>query len=204
MNQIQTISPSEANSLCERGAAILLDVRTPAEYAGRHARRAVNLPIDSINKDSIKNLKASAGISSTSVSANQHGGSVNKVATPRICVICESGGRSRKAAQALVEMGETDILDVQGGTRAWETAGLPLNRGKGVISLDRQVRIAAGFIVVLGVVLGYFVSANWFLLSGFVGAGLMFAGITDTCGLAMVLAKMPWNKQGAGSCGSCC
>ena len=204
MNQIQTISPSEANSLCESRAVILLDVRTPAEYAGRHARGAINIPIDNLSKDSITKLKASFGISSASVAASEQGSSLNKVATTKICVICESGGRSRKAAQSLVEMGETDILDVQGGTRAWETAGLPLNRGKGVISLDRQVRIAAGFIVVLGVVLGYFVSANWFLLSGFVGAGLMFAGITDTCGLAMVLAKMPWNKQGAGSCGSCC
>lgn len=204
MNQTQTISPSEAKILCESGAAILLDVRTPAEYAGRHARGAINIPIDNLSKDSITKLKASAGLSSTSISASEQDGSTSKNSATKVCVICESGGRSRKAVQALIEMGEDNVLDVQGGTRAWETAGLPLNRGKGVISLDRQVRIAAGFIVVLGVALGYWVSANWFLLSGFVGAGLMFAGITDTCGLAMVLAKMPWNKQRAGSCGSCC
>jgi hypothetical protein len=148
------------------------------------------MPLDALNKDSLAQLKNS--------------GSSERNTTKKICVICESGGRSRKAALTLIEMGESEILDVQGGTRAWVDARLPIDEGKGVISLDRQVRITAGLIVVLGVVLGYFVSSNWFLLSGFVGAGLMFAGITDTCGLAMMLGKMPWNKKGAGSCGSCC
>jgi len=198
MNQAQTITPSEANNLCATGAAILLDVRTPAEFAGRHARGAINIPIDNLNKDSLAQIKASAGLTSLSSVSSE------KNPAKKICVICESGGRSSKAAVALVEMGEREILDVKGGTRAWVDAGLPINQGKGVISLDRQVRIAAGLIVLLGVVLGYLISANWFLLSGFVGAGLMFAGITDTCGLAMVLAKMPWNKKGSGSCGTCC
>ncbi len=193
MNQqqttVNTITPNEANNLCASGLAIIINVRTPAEYAGRHARGAVNLPLDKLNKDSLAQLKAST---------------ITKTNSSKICVICESGGRSRKAALTLIEMGEHEILDVQGGTRAWVDAGLPINQGQGVISLDRQVRIAAGFIVVIGVVLGYIVSSGWFLLSGFVGAGLMFAGITDTCGLAMVLGKMPWNRKPSGSCGTCC
>jgi len=71
---------------------------------------------------------------------------------------------------------------------------LPVVRGKKSIPLERQVRIAAGFLVLLGAVLGFFVHPYFIGLSAFVGAGLMFAGITDTCGMALVLAKMPWNQ----------
>jgi rhodanese-related sulfurtransferase len=91
---------------------------------------------------------------------------------------------------------------VTGGTVAWEQAGLPVKRGKKAISLERQVRIAAGFLTLLGAVLGFFVHPYFIGLSAFIGAGLMFAGITDTCGMGMMLAKMPWNqcKDDSGSC----
>lgn len=77
---------------------------------------------------------------------------------------------------------------------AWEAAGLPVVRGKKAISLERQVRIAAGLLVLLGAILGFFVNPSFIGISAFVGAGLVFAGITDTCGMAMMLAKMPWNQ----------
>jgi hypothetical protein len=92
---------------------------------------------------------------------------------------------------------------VQGGVQAWEAAGLPLNRGRKTLSLERQVRIIAGALVVVGAVLGYLVHPAWVGLSGFVGAGLVFAGITDTCGMAMVLARMPWNQRSGCRDGSC-
>jgi rhodanese-related sulfurtransferase len=85
-------------------------------------------------------------------------------------------------------------VSVDGGTQAWEAAGLPIVRGQKTISLERQVRIAAGSLVVLGAVLGYFVHPYFIGLSAFVGAGLVFAGVTDTCGMGMLLARMPWNK----------
>lgn len=85
-------------------------------------------------------------------------------------------------------------MNVEGGTQAWNQAGLPVVRGKKAISLERQVRIAAGLLVVTGSVLGCFVSPHWIGLSAFVGAGLTFAGITDTCGMGMLLARMPWNQ----------
>jgi len=87
---------------------------------------------------------------------------------------------------------------------AWESAGLPLKRGAKMMSLERQVRIAAGALVFTGAVLGYFVNPAWIALSGFVGAGLVFAGITDTCGMGMLIARMPWNNRRPSSGGACC
>lgn len=73
-------------------------------------------------------------------------------------------------------------------------AGLPVVRGKKAVSLERQVRITAGSLVLIGAILGYFVHPYWIGLSAFIGAGLAFAGITDTCGMGMMLARMPWNQ----------
>ena len=108
-------------------------------------------------------------------------------------VICRSGSRSTKACEAFVKAGFTNIVNVEGGTSAWDAAGLPVNRGQKAISLERQVRIAAGLLVMASVGLSFV--HPWFLgIAAFVGAGLTFAGITDTCGMGMMLAKMPWNK----------
>jgi rhodanese-related sulfurtransferase len=83
---------------------------------------------------------------------------------------------------------------VTGGTSAWLSARLPVVNGKKAMSLERQVRIAAGSLVVIGATVGQFVHPGGFGLSAFVGAGLVFAGVTDTCGMGMMIAKMPWNR----------
>lgn len=93
-------------------------------------------------------------------------------------------------------------MSVEGGTLAWEGAGLPVVRGRRVISLERQVRIAAGALVVAGVLLGWLVHPAFLGLSAFVGAGLVFAGVTDTCGMGLLLARMPWNR--IEKCGPSC
>jgi hypothetical protein len=85
-------------------------------------------------------------------------------------------------------------VSVEGGTKACEHTDLPLVRGKKAISLERQVRIVAGSLVLIGVILGTWVHPYFYGLSGFVGAGLLFAGISDTCGMGMLLSKMPWNQ----------
>ena len=100
-----------------------------------------------------------------------------------------------KAVEKFRAAGFTNAISVEGGTTAWEKVGLPVVRGATrVISLERQVRIAAGSLVLLGVLLGWLVHPTFFALSAFVGAGLVFAGITDWCGMGMLLAKMPWNQ----------
>ena len=109
-------------------------------------------------------------------------------------LICQSGGRSAKACQLLKAAGYYGVVNVEGGTAAWQAAGLPVVEGKKTMSLERRVRIAAGSLIVTGAVIGYFVHPGGFGLSAFVGAGLVFAGITDTCGMGMLIAKMPWNR----------
>jgi rhodanese-related sulfurtransferase len=177
MNTAQTIAPTEAAQLA--GRALFLDVRTPAEYQEMHIDGAVLHPLSDLSAERVKEL----------LQGKQEG-----------VVICRSGGRARQACEKLLAAGLSNLRVLEGGVRAWEASGLGVVRGKKTISLERQVRIAAGALVVVGSVLGYLVNPAFIALSAFVGAGLMFAGITDTCGMAMVLAKMPWNTRGASCC----
>jgi rhodanese-related sulfurtransferase len=109
-------------------------------------------------------------------------------------VICRSGNRSTKACEAFVAAGFTNIVNVEGGTQAWDEGGYAVTRGKKAMSLERQVRIAAGFLVFAGTMLGFLHHQYWLAIPAFVGAGLVFAGITDTCGMGMLISKMPWNQ----------
>jgi len=112
-------------------------------------------------------------------------------------VVCRSGNRAKQAAEKLCSAGLSNIEILEGGVQAWDAAGLPLNRGRAVMSLERQVRIAAGSMVFAGVLLGFLVNPAWYFLSGFVGAGLVFAGVTDFCGMGLLIARMPWNQRGS-------
>lgn len=171
---IATVTPNDLAALGRDGRAVeLIDVRTPAEFRAIHAVGARNVPLSDLNP--------------ASVAANRPAG------TGPLYVICQSGSRGRQACETLLAAGLTGVVNVEGGTRAWAEAGLPVNRGQGAISLERQVRIVAGLLVLAGAVLGYFVHPDLIGLSAFVGAGLVFAGVTDTCGVGLLLARMPWN-----------
>ena len=173
----RTISPKQLHDRVQAGEPVeLIDVRTPVEFQEVHATIARNVPLESLN----------CGQLLAGRSANQ-----------TLYVICRSGSRGRQACEKISAAGCQDVVNVEGGTLAWDQAGLPVKRGRKAMSLERQVRIAAGFLVLAGAVLALAVHPYWAGLSAFVGAGLMFAGITDTCGMAMVLARMPWNQQAA-------
>lgn len=107
-------------------------------------------------------------------------------------ILCRSGGRARKAAESLSAVGVPEIVIVTGGMGACKSCNAPIQYGKAV-SIERQVRIAAGLLVLAGVLLGHFVDGSFYILSGAVGGGLIFAGITDKCGMALLLARAPWN-----------
>jgi rhodanese-related sulfurtransferase len=172
----RTISPHELYELQRGGqAAELLDVRTPAEFREVHAQSARNLPLDRLDPPAVKAARGSD--------------------EAPLYVICRTGNRARQACEKLAAAG-CNAVNVEGGTLAWEQAGLPVIRGKKTISLERQVRIAAGSLVLVASVLGAFVSPYWIGLAAFVGAGLVFAGVTDTCGMGLLLARMPWNRTG--------
>lgn len=171
---VPTISPAQLHEIIRSGQEVeLIDVRTPAEFREVRVSFARNVPLDRLE---------------ISEFAKRNGSS------KPLYVICRSGSRGRQAAEKLLGAGVSSVVNVEGGTLAWDEAGLPVVRGKKTISLERQVRIAAGALVLTGAVLGAFVHPYFIGLSAFVGAGLIFAGVTDTCGMAMLLAKAPWNQ----------
>lgn len=170
---IATISPRELQAMHAENEAIeLIDVRTPVEFREVHVGFARNLPLDRLDP-----AQLAAG------------------RDPRqpLYVICRSGNRAEKACEKLAAAG-LRVVNVAGGTLAWEQAGLPVARGKKAVSLERQVRIVAGALVLIGSALAAFVHPYFIGLPAFIGGGLLFAGLTDTCGMAMLLAKMPWNQ----------
>jgi rhodanese-related sulfurtransferase len=172
---VASINPSHLAELCKSGKIDLIDVRTPVEFREVHVKLARNVPLD--------NLAPAALV-------RARNGDMDKP----LYIICRSGSRGRQACEKFLAAGYTNIVNIEGGTLACVEAGLPIVRGKKAISLERQVRIAAGSLVLLGVMLGWLVHPALYGLSAFIGAGLVFAGITDTCGMGMMLARMPWNQ----------
>jgi rhodanese-related sulfurtransferase len=178
---LATITPRDLHAQSLAGKPVLLiDVRTPAEFQELHAAPATSIPLDQLDPSAAAALRAAPD--------------------QPLYVICRSGSRGRQGCEKLVAAGVTNVINVEGGTLAWEQAGLPVVRGKATISLERQVRIAAGSLVLLGVILAVALHPAFIALSGFVGAGLVFAGVTDTCGMGLLLAKMPWNQVSCSAC----
>jgi rhodanese-related sulfurtransferase len=174
---VNLISIPEFKRLFEQGNPLnIFDVRTPAEFAQVHAQGARSMPLDELDPAAIAAQRRSSD--------------------EAVYVICQSGGRAGKACQQLTDAGLANVYSSEGGTAAWEKAGLPVVRGTSkVISLERQVRIAAGALVAIGVALGWTVHRDFLAIPAFVGCGLVFAGITDYCGMGLLLAKMPWNRR---------
>jgi len=184
---ISVISPKQLQDRIQAGDTVdLIDVRTPVEFREVHAEVARNVPLETLDAGAVL---------------------AGHPASRPLYVICRSGSRGKQACEKIAAAGCTNVVNVEGGTMAWDQAGYAVVRGKKAISLERQVRICAGFMSLAGGVLAIVVHPYWAGLSAFVGAGLMFAGITDTCGMAMILARMPWNQvsaSGAAAAGKSC
>lgn len=154
----------------------MIDVRTPAEFDELHASGARNLPLPDVSREALA----------------AHG---HTDPSSAVYVICQSGKRAEAACARLAASGFTQAVVVAGGTDAWEAAGLPVVRGvTRAIGIERQVRIGAGALVLVGVVLSQAVHPGFVWLSAFVGAGLVFAGVTGFCGMGILLARAPWNR----------
>ena len=180
----ETISPSALAALLGSGDVHeLLDVRTPPEYASVHVPGAKLISLNELNV---------------------HESLVwHKPGTP-IYVLCQSGARARKAISLFEGAGCYDSVLVEGGTQAWIDAGLPVHRGESrVLPVMRQVQIVVGGLSVASALLALLVNPWFAIVPLFLGSGLLFAGITGTCGMAVMLAKMPWNR-GQGNCSHCC
>jgi rhodanese-related sulfurtransferase len=181
--QVQTISPRQLHERQMQGLPIaLLDVRTPVEHTEIHVSGALLGPLDRLD-------------------GSQLSGTNGFAKDQPVYLLCRSGNRAKQAAQQLENEGFSQCVVVEGGIIAWDEAGLPVVRGtRKVISLERQVRIAAGSLVVTGVILGTWVHPGFYGLDAFVGMGLIFSGISDWCGMGLFIARMPWNRRGSKAC----
>ncbi len=171
-----TISAEEFGQLLARSSSQelqLIDVRSPIEYRSVHLEFARNVPLSDLRQW-----------------AKEYRGETSKP----IYVICQSGQRSERGRQQLADLGWPQVVSIAGGMAECQRAGIPVQSGRKTMSLERQVRIAAGAIVFTGVSLGFWWNPYFLAIPAFVGAGLVFAGITDTCGMALLLARMPWNR----------
>ncbi|WLI76374.1 rhodanese family protein [Kosakonia sp. H02] len=170
----KTVSPQDARAQQQNGAMII-DIRQPDEFRREHLPDAMSLPLDE--------LLAGKTVNPTS---------------PKQTVIfhCQSGMRTQQNVETLIRAAApAHVVLLEGGLTNWKRAGLPTVQDKRQPRpLMQQVQIVAGSLILLGVVLGYTLSPAFFLLSGFVGAGLLFAGLSGWCGMALLLAKMPWNR----------
>jgi rhodanese-related sulfurtransferase len=173
---VRSVPPAEAATAIAAGA-VLIDVRTPAEFAGAHAPAARNLPLDRLDPVAVRAMRG----------------------TGPLYVICRSGMRSKNACNQLAAAGLDDLVDVDGGMNAWQAAGLPIQgSGRSTFGVDRQVRSIIGGGVLIGAALAILVHPYWVGLSAFFGAGLLMAGLTDLCPLAILVARMPWNRSTGG------
>ncbi len=157
----------------ELDKTILIDVRESGEYASEHIPGARLIPLSALSPAALADIGDKTPV-----------------------LYCRSSNRSGRAAQALLDAGYPEITHLTGGLQHWKDSGFDTARVHGApIDIIRQVQLAAGSLVLAGTLLGTFVHP-WFLaLSGFVGAGLVFAGATGTCGMAMLLSRLPYNRR---------
>ena len=183
--RLAMISPKEALELLAKDTRYkMIDVRSPLEYSEVHIKDSINIPMDMV---ALKLAELS----------DAHGAYI---------VLCRTGNRSVMAADMLLQSGIKDVKVLDGGTIRWQKERLPVEKGVGGISIERQVRIAAGTVVLTGLALGFLVHPVFFAVSAFVGCGLIYAGLTDNCMMGMLLMKLPYNqklyktKSGGGTC----
>lgn len=174
--RLRTVDPATLHQLLDSGRGPrVLDVRTPAEFETGHIPGAYNVPLDLLR---------------------EHRGELLAHLDDEVVLVCRSGARATQAGQTLAAAGLPNLKILDGGILAWQAAGAPVNRGRPRWDLERQVRLAAGVIVLTAVVLSVVVpGAQW--IAAAMGAGLTVAALTNTCAMGMLLSRLPYNR-GAG------
>lgn len=172
-SNVQTVGVAEAQGLIQQANTLILDVRTPGEFETSHIDGAVNIPVDRLDPH-LHEIVSNAG--------------------GTMVLVCQSGGRADQAATKLSRHGKQDLVLLEGGMNAWEQAGAPVSRGEVQRwGLERQVRLVAGSIVFASVVASIWVPPLKWIGAG-VGFGLVFASVTNTCMMGMLLSKLPYNR----------
>lgn len=169
------ITAEEAKELIESGGcSLLVDVRSHAEFRASHVPGAHNIPLDELEEkigDEVENKDTT------------------------LYLMCSCGNRSGKGCEEMENMGYQNVISIEGGIIELKRLGMKIaEEVHHVISIERQTRIVAGTLVLIGVLLGFLLNPGYFAIAAFIGFGLVFAGITDSCALGLLLARMPWNK----------
>ncbi len=170
---LQSVQAETLKQWLDQDQVILVDVREPSEHAAERIDGAKLVPLSQFD---VNQIPLETG--------------------KTLALHCQTGNRSAQAAQKLLTTGVKTVIHLEGGINAWKQLGYPTQINRNApISIFRQVQIVTGSLVVVGTVLGVFVSPGFLLLSGFVGGGLVFAGVSNTCAMATLLAKLPYNQQ---------
>lgn len=168
---MKNINVTELHKLMQDDKIVLVDVREEFEYKSSNITGSYLIPLAMLNVNSLPKS--------------------NKP----IVIHCKLGGRSAKACQKLLsEDPSLDLASLDGGITAWELAGFPVNKNSNNISIERQTQISIGLLILFGSLLGHIYNYAYFIIPAFMGAGLIFAGLSGCCGMAKLIAKMPWNK----------
>jgi glyoxylase-like metal-dependent hydrolase (beta-lactamase superfamily II)/rhodanese-related sulfurtransferase len=182
---LEMISPKEANSLTNKDTQVkFLDVRSVLEFNQAHIKGSINVPIDIL----------AAKVNELSQAKQAY------------IVLCRTGNRSPMAADMLIQSGIHEVKVMDGGINRWQKERFSVIKGEGGISLERQVRVMAGSIVLFGIFLSWFIHPGFIGISIFVCCGLIYAGLTDNCMMGMLLMKLPYNRKlykaklGGGTC----
>lgn len=172
---MHTISTHMLKQWLDHGEAVLIDVREPAEYAAEHIEGAVSVPLSTVCCPRLPKTDK------------------------KVVFQCRRGARGESACRKLMsEDPGRHVYNLEGGIEAWQDAGLPIViSGRKVLPLDRQVQLTVGLLVLLGSLLAYAAGPVFLLLTGAIGVGLSIAGLTGFCGLAYLMARMPWNQAKA-------
>ena len=168
------INPQQADEWLKKGEAVIIDVREKAEFNEEHIPGAVCHPVSALNVEKLR----------------------TQAAGKKIVFQCASGKRAGTACEKYAAVvGNDNVFLLEGSLPGWKQAGLPTERGGGVISLERQVLIAAGAVVLTGVFLAVTVAPGFVWLSGLAGAGMLYAGVSGNCMMKKLLMQMPFNRQ---------
>ena len=164
---MQNISPAQLKELIKQGNAIIIDVREPFEFQSGHIKNAISIPASKFTKDKIPNDKSK-----------------------KIIFHCKAGKRSEMLLKNIAGEG---YLNLEGGIDNWLANGFAIH-GKTKMPIDQQFRLSIGIIILISSILAYFINFNFVFVNMFIGAGLVFSGITGFCGLQKILGMAPWNK----------
>ena len=175
---VSCISATQFRQLIDSGKRLdVIDVRTPAEFESVHVTVARNLPLDRLDPATVQAARS------------------DRAGEP-LYVVCRSGARGKQACERFIATGYSNVINVEGGTTACEMAGIAVVKGKKSMPINCQVQVIVGTLVIVGSVLSLW-NPLWIWLAAVMGAGLLFSGLTDSCVMGLMLARMPWNQSSA-------